>query len=178
MNARTALQFGAWLLPASKGKNAILRALGHQVHPTATANRNIVWRAHVRLDADSRIGRFNVITGNLTIHAHGKVTSRHHTAGLTVGEFASVAGHESYLVGAQVGARSFVGARCTVLADLPERSVLAAGSTHSESASRPGLWAGSPAAWKKPLSGAWFDREHTSTRRVLLPDGEIVEDAI
>jgi acetyltransferase-like isoleucine patch superfamily enzyme len=54
----------AWLLPSSPTKNALLRRLGHPVHPTAVAHPCLVWGVdRVELEAGSSIG-----TGNLLKH--------------------------------------------------------------------------------------------------------------
>lgn len=74
-----------WLAPASRAKNATLRALGHDVHPAATVRPNLVWRVrevhagpgasinrynslrHLRrvsLGEHASIGRFNAVSAN------------------------------------------------------------------------------------------------------------------
>lgn len=230
--ARDLARLVVWVLPASAGKNALLRRLGHDVAPTATARSSLVWRVErIRMAEDSRIGRWNLIKNMrevsvagrasigrlnvvsshpvyarlyrdgaaLHVEDHGKITSRHHldcSGGVTVGSFASIAGSGTTLLthsvdlrrDAQVarpidvGAYSFVGARCMVLggAVLPERSVLGAGSvlTRSREERDPGLWAGVPAAHRGSVGGAWFERTTTHTKRVYIPGtGETVEDA-
>ena len=60
--ARHLARFAAWLLPASPRKNALLRRLGHDVAPTATARSSVVWRVErITLASGSRIGRWNLI---------------------------------------------------------------------------------------------------------------------
>lgn len=59
---KTMVRFGVWLLPPSLAKNTLLRTLGHEVHPSATARANLVWNVtEFRLGAGSRIGRFNIV---------------------------------------------------------------------------------------------------------------------
>ncbi|MBK5249137.1 MAG: hypothetical protein JJE50_06835 [Actinomycetales bacterium] len=65
----------AWLLPASPTKNAVLRALGHAVHPTARARSNLIWRVRsIEMGPASRIGRFNVVK-NLRLLRLGREAS-------------------------------------------------------------------------------------------------------
>lgn len=232
MNLRDLARAGAWLLPASTGKNALLRRLGHEVATTAVARSNLVWQVdRITLGPNSRLGRWNLIKHLATVElaegssvgrlnvmsAHpvyrrlvpggaslrlgpgAKVTSRHQldcSALIDVGGFASIAGHGTLVLThgvdlkrdaqsaapVRIGHHSLVGARCVVLggAVLPERSVLGAGAvlTRSRSEARPGLWAGSPARWRAEMQGAWFERQETHTRRLLLPDsGDVVENA-
>lgn len=221
-----------WLLPASRPKNRMLCALGHPVHPTATARSNLVRHvAVISLGAHSRIARWNLIRNlrlleiaahatvgrlnvisahpvfarlypdgaSLTVAEHAYVTSRHHldcSGSITVGAFASIAGHSSSVLTHSIdlrkdvqsaypvviGERSFVGAGCTILggAELPPRSVLGAGSvlTRSGSPREPGLWAGAPATNRGPVDGRWFGRLKTGTNRVYIPaTGETVDEA-
>jgi acetyltransferase-like isoleucine patch superfamily enzyme len=84
-----------------------------------------------------------------------------------------------------VGEHSFVGSCAVMLkgAWLPARSILAANSTMTAFAAsqrKPGLYAGSPAIWKKQTVGEWFDRtaymmsEHVIDEPMgMLPDDEI-----
>lgn len=84
-----------------------------------------------------------------------------------------------------VGRHASIGS-CAVLlkgAFLPDRSILAANSTLTAGASRerrPGLYAGSPAKWKKELGGAWFERHsYEMTDHVIEePMGVTADDAI
>ena len=158
------------------------------------------------------IGRLNVISSHpvykrlypdgaeLTLGSHAKITSRHQldcSGSVLIGEYASMAGHQTRVLShsvdvrrdvqvahpVRIGARSFIGARCLLLggAVLPERSVLGAGSvlTKSRIAGEPGLWAGVPATLRGPIDGKWFSRIATGTTRVYIPStGETVEDAI
>lgn len=56
------LRFLVWLLPASGGKNAALRLLGHAIAPGVVAHPCAVWRVERLVMAPgSRIGRLNVI---------------------------------------------------------------------------------------------------------------------
>ena len=217
-----------WLLPASPQKNALLRRLGHDIHSTARATANLVWRvAEFSMAEGSRIAEFNRITdvrsvrlgrrttigrwnrvwanvdhptdgGSLVLGDHTQLTGRHRvdaTGNVWIGNFGIVAGRETSLMSGRsdlegqgpapvrVGARSFVGTRCRLTAGavLADRSVLAAGSTLAALPPQdltPGVWAGSPARHRRPVSGRWFDREQTSTRRVFVPSsGATVEDA-
>jgi acetyltransferase-like isoleucine patch superfamily enzyme len=82
-----------------------------------------------------------------------------------------------------VGHHSFVGSRAVLLkgACLPERSLLAANSTltrHSAEDNKPGLYAGSPATWKRPTEGAWFDRNTYTMAENVVDDlmGVLLED--
>lgn len=229
---RDRLRTLVWLLPATRSKNAVLRALGHPVHPTARARCCLVlgvdvismgphsrigqWNAFkgmklVRLDEFASIGRLNVISAHpvfgrlypegarLSLASHSFVTSRHRldcSGSVAVGSYAGVAGHGTSIlthsidlaVDAQaaypvtIGSRSFIGTGCLLLggAEMPENSVLAGGSVlpRSRTPREPGLWAGAPARHHGPVTGKWFTRSATSTRRVLLPQtGEIIEDA-
>lgn len=125
------------------------------------------------------------------------VTSLHHldcSGSFTLGELSALAGHQTRVMthsidlrrNAQaaypiaVGSRSFVSARCLLLggATLPERSVLAAGSTLIKGSleSGPGLYAGSPAKFKWEIAGAWFDREQSATTAFWDPETESLFD--
>jgi acetyltransferase-like isoleucine patch superfamily enzyme len=221
-----------WILPASQAKNRLLRSVGDDIHPSATARSCLVLRVtHVSMGVDSRIGRWNLLKNMrmvsigehasvgrmnvfsshpvykrlypdgavLEVGAHSFVTSRHQfdcSGSVAIGEYSSVAGHETKIVThsidvrrdaqaarpVRIGARSFVGARCLLLggAVLPDRSVLAAGSVlaRAREEGEPGLWAGVPAVLHGPIEGAWFERSATGTSRVYIPaTGETVEDA-
>lgn len=51
-----------WLAPPSRAKNTLLRALGHDVHPTAAAGSCVVWRVHeLVLGPGARLGRHNLL---------------------------------------------------------------------------------------------------------------------
>ncbi|WP_316667496.1 hypothetical protein [uncultured Propionibacterium sp.] len=127
----------------------------------------------------------------LFLEAGAKVLSRHQldcSAAVRVRSFASIAGHGTNILTHSVdlkrdaqaaypvtiGERSFVGTRCLLLggAELPPHSVLAAGSTllRPEGVERPeGLYAGSPAVFKKKVDGAWFHRRHPHTNDLYVP---------
>jgi len=150
----------------------------------------------VSIGPGASVGRLNVISSHpvfpqssVTLGARSYITSHHHldcSGGLSLGQLSALAGHDSRVMthsidlatnrqDAQmviIGARSFIGARVLILggAELPCRSVLAAGSvlTKSRSESVSGLWAGNPAVFKKPVDGAWFDRESMSTTSVTV----------
>jgi len=230
---KEALRSLVWLLPAARGKNRMLRALGHEVHPTAIAGSCLVirvgkvemgpksrmWRWNliknmrsVSIADHAAIGRLNVISAHpvyrrlypdgaaLTLGSHAYITSRHQldcSGTVTIGDYASVAGHQTKILthsvdvrrDAQVahpvaiGAYSFVGARALLLggAVLPDHSVLGAGSvlTRTRSAPERGLWAGVPATLRGPVEGKWFSRSATGTSRLYIPStGETVEGAI
>ncbi len=163
----------------------------------------------VHLGARCSVGRLNVMTSKLSrpfessshavlrLETGSKITSRHQidcSGGLFIGAFASIAGHEVrfYSFGANrlaagstalpisIGPRSFIGARCIILAGavFPGASVLAAGSVFSPQEEEPmgGLWAGNPAVRKGPVTGEWFERDETSTKSVYLPQEGRVED--
>lgn len=221
-----------WLLPASTAKNALLRALGHNVHPGAIARSNVVWRVgSIEMAAGSRIGKLNVIkdvrllkvgldasigkmnlisahpifaklfpTGaSLILEDHAYITSRHTVdcaARVTVGRYAAVAGHKTTILThsidlrtdsqsaapVTIGERSFVATDCLILggAELPARSVLAAGAVLSKTKTKgePGLWGGVPAKRVGEVSGEWFSRSKTHTYRVHIPEtDETVENA-
>ncbi|KAA9084084.1 acyltransferase [Microbacterium radiodurans] len=128
--------------------------------------------------------------GALVLGDHAKITSRHQldcSGSVSLGPFASVAGHQSRVMSHSVdlarnaqtalpvviGERSFVSTRVLVLggAVLPARSVLGAGSVliRARGVPEPGLWAGVPAKLRGPVSGAWFEREETSTHDLWIP---------
>lgn len=59
---RNLFRFLVWLLPASRGKNALLRLLGHEVSPDATARACAVWRVErLRMGPGSRM---RMVTGS------------------------------------------------------------------------------------------------------------------
>ncbi|MBC7632277.1 DapH/DapD/GlmU-related protein [Aeromicrobium sp.] len=227
---RAIAQLLAWLLPASSAKNTLLRAVGHNVHQTARARVNVVWKVEafamnpnsriglgnivknmrsVSLGEGSSIGRLNVVSSHpvfvrnypsgatLTLDAKSKVTSRHQldcSGSVHVGELSSIAGHQTRVMThsidierdaqaahpVHIGDRSFVGTRCLILggAALPSRSILAAGSVlpRRSGDSPSGLWAGVPAQYKAPVSGAWFERKSMSTSRLWIPETDTVID--
>ncbi|KAA0098114.1 hypothetical protein CIW49_15785 [Mycolicibacterium sp. P1-18] len=81
-----------------------------------------------------------------------------------------------------VGHHSLVGSCAVMLkgAHLPDQSLLAANSTMTKQSGlgeKPGLYAGSPAVWKRPTSGEYFDRVGRMTERsVDAPMGVLNED--
>lgn len=128
--------------------------------------------------------------GELEMATKSKITGWHRidcSGSVRLGELASIAGNQTSILthsvdlkkNAQaaypvvIGPRSFVGARCLILggATLPGCSVLAAGSvlTRSKKVRQPGLWAGSPAAYRGELTGDWFERTDTYTLDVYVP---------
>lgn len=163
----------------------------------------------IRLGRDTLLGRWNLISshpsfvrylpggGALVLGDHAKITSRHQldcSGSVTLGAFASIAGHQSRVMSHSVdlerdaqaafpvviGERAFVGTRVLILggAVLPPRSVLGAGSvlTRARGVPEPGLWAGVPAKLRGAVSGAWFDRHETSTHDLWIPEtDEIVK---
>ncbi|TFC94236.1 MULTISPECIES: DapH/DapD/GlmU-related protein [Cryobacterium] len=166
----------------------------------------------VSIGDHATIGRLNIFSSHpvykklypdgaaLDVGSHSFVTSRHQfdcSGSIVIGEYSSVAGHETKIVThsidvrrnaqaaypVRIGSRSFVGARCLLLggAILPDRSVLAGGSVLSRARedALPGLWAGVPAVLRGPIDGEWFERSTTGTSRVFIPaTGETVEDAL
>lgn len=61
---RNMIRLLTWLLPASRGKNALLRLLGHDVARSAVARTNLVWRvSRFSMASGSSINRGNVIKG-------------------------------------------------------------------------------------------------------------------
>ena len=135
----------------------------------------------------------------LTLGDHAVITSRHSidcSGAVTLGEYAGIFGHRSTALSHSIdlrrdaqaaapitiGAKCFVGTNCLLLggAELPERSVLAAGSTlvRAKGEQTPGLWAGIPARRVADVDGQWFDRTETHTMRVWVPqEDNIVEKA-
>lgn len=211
----------AWLAPAGGAKNALLRRLGHDVHPTARVRSSVVWHVDrlvvgpgatigrlnllrnltaVTVGEAASIGKFNVITahpafrrnpgsGTFVVGHHATVTSRHSfdcSAAVTVGPYSLVAGRGTTVMThsidlkldaqrarpIEVGERSFVGTRSVLVggAILPPRSVLGAGAVllPGRGDDAPGLFGGVPARRLSDISGAWFDRPQTHTRRVVL----------
>ena len=137
--------------------------------------------------------------GRLTLGDHAVITSRHSidcSGAIAIGEFAGLFGHRTTALSHSIdlrrdaqaaapiviGDRCFVGTNCLLLggAELPARSVLAAGSTlvRAKGERVAGLWAGSPARRVADVGGEWFDRTDTHTKRVWVPDTEaIIEKA-
>ncbi|GAA3887032.1 hypothetical protein GCM10022381_31350 [Leifsonia kafniensis] len=98
-----------WTLPAHPAKNALLRSLGHDIHPTARARSGLVLRVTAfQMGPGSRIGRFNLIK-NLRLVSIGDHSS--------VGRLNVISAHPVYQKlypdGAAliVGAHSFITSR-------------------------------------------------------------------
>ncbi|RKE59408.1 hypothetical protein [Microbacterium sp. AG238] len=182
----------------------VWRVASFELDPGATfGSANVVKNMReIRLGRDAMLGRWNLISshplflrhlpegGRLVLGDHAKITSRHQldcSGSLTLGAFASLAGHQSRVMSHSVdlqrnaqaafpvviGERSFVGTRVLILggAVLPPRSVLGAGSVLTRARGVPdaGLWAGVPATLRGTVSGAWFDRRETSTHDLWIP---------
>lgn len=135
----------------------------------------------------------------LILGDHAVITSRHSidcSGAVTLGDYAGLFGHRSTALSHSIdlrrdaqaaapiiiGARCFVGTNCLLLggAKLPERSVLAAGSTlvRAKGEQESGLWGGSPARRLADVDGTWFERTETHTSRVWVPETDhIVEKA-
>jgi acetyltransferase-like isoleucine patch superfamily enzyme len=128
--------------------------------------------------------------GRLSLHEQASMTSRHFldcTGGVTIGAYATIAGLRTAIIThgidvgrntqtsspVSVGPYSLVGT-CSILlagSTLPDRSVLAAGSvlTAADDLRAPGLYAGVPARFKKPVSGDYFNRPHGYVRVPEVP---------
>ncbi|MCR2823964.1 acyltransferase [Microbacterium sp. zg.Y909] len=195
---------------ATARSNLVWRVGRFTVAPDARVGRWNVFKnlREVRLGESAAIGRWNLFSAHpvfvrllpdgasLRLDSHAKITSRHQldcSGSVTLGAFASLAGHQSRVMShsvdlahdaqaafpVRIGERSFVGTRVLILggAVLPARSVLGAGSVLVRSRAadpEPGLWAGVPARHRGPVSGAWFDRERTSTGDVWLADTDTI----
>jgi carbonic anhydrase/acetyltransferase-like protein (isoleucine patch superfamily) len=123
---------------------------------------------------------FAQVTGRrpqLVLGDEAAVTHRHIidcTDSVEIGAFTTFAGFRSQILthsidlaaGRQhcapvrIGERCFVGTACVILpgAELPERSVLAAGAVLARAFREPGLHGGVPAKWIQPVEGAYFER--------------------
>ncbi len=125
--------------------------------------------------------QYSELAGRLIVADGAFITSRHYldcSGTIEVGEWSTIAGQRSTLqthemdvvtnrttVGTvRIGNRALVATGCIMLrgSSLPDRSVLAAGSTMTrpkpEATPQQGLWGGSPARFIKPMQGEWFDR--------------------
>ncbi|QLD12319.1 acyltransferase [Microbacterium oleivorans] len=196
--------------PAARARSSIVwRVRSFELGPRASfGSANVVKNmSRISLGADAMIGRWNLMSshplfvrhlpggGSLILGDHAKITSRHQldcSGSVTLGAFASIAGHQSRVMSHSVdltrnaqaafpvviGERSFVGTRVLILggAMLPPRSVLGAGSvlTRSRPDPEPGLWAGVPARHRGAVSGAWFDRDETSTHDLWIPETDTI----
>lgn len=142
---------------------------------------------------DSKAGTFFVGYG-------AKLGSRHYadcSGTIVLREYAAVGGnrcllqthepdfvHRRQTVGrVTVGHHSMVGSRAVMLKDshLPDQSILAANSTMTQRSTpeaKRGLYAGSPASWKRETHGAYFERNTlTMTEHVIdSPMGVLSED--
>ncbi len=68
MSLRFVLNALVFLLPASSGKNRLLRLLGHDIHPSASiAPVVVVGPTHFTVGKDSRIGFFNTFRNLRTV---------------------------------------------------------------------------------------------------------------
>ncbi|NKX87506.1 acyltransferase [Nocardia coubleae] len=128
--------------------------------------------------------------GRLIVGDGTFITSRHYldcSGTIEIGEWSAIAGQRSTLqtheldvvtnettVGqVRIGDRALVATGCLMLrgTSLPDRSVLAAGSTMArqkpDTVLEQGLWGGSPARFIKPIQGEWFDR--TSIHTDVVP---------
>lgn len=142
-------------------------------------------------------GRLFPQGAQLLLGPHAVITSKHAldcAGGIEVGEYSYIAGNGTRVLThaldleedaqsafpVRIGTRSFVGTSCLLLggAELPARSVLAAGAvlTKSRAERDAGLWAGVPARFVRPVSGAWFDRSGTHTRRMHVPGIGMFDD--
>ncbi|OMC40170.1 hypothetical protein A5740_24450 [Mycobacterium sp. GA-1841] len=138
--------------------------------------------------------------GTLFVGYGAKLGSRHYadcSGTIVLREYAAVGGnrcllqthepdfvHKRQTVGrVTVGHHSLVGSGAVMLKDsqLPDQSVLAANSTMTQrSAPEPkrGLYAGSPATWKRETPGAYFERDSLSMTEHVIdsPMGVLSED--
>ncbi|MCU1648140.1 MAG: hypothetical protein JWN03_8415 [Nocardia sp.] len=130
--------------------------------------------------------QYSELAGRLNIGDGSFITSRHYldcSGTIEIGEWSAVGGQRSTLqtheidvvtnettVGrVRIGNRSLVATGCILLrgSSLPDRSLLAAGSTltraKSEVPPSQGLWGGVPARFIRPMQGEWFDRTEIHT---------------
>lgn len=138
--------------------------------------------------------------GTLFLGYGAKLGSRHYadcSGTIVVREYAAVGGnrcllqthepdfaHKRQTVGRiTVGHHSLVGSRAVMLKDshLPDQSLLAANSTMTRGStpeSKRGLYAGSPATWKRETTGEYFDRDTLSMTEHVIdsPMGVLPED--
>ena len=124
--------------------------------------------------------------GELRIDESAGITSRHSvdcSGPVHLEPFSLLAGHGTQVLTHSIdlgrnvqsahpiviGERSFVGSRCVVLggASVPSKSVVAAGSVVTSAAlDEASLIAGVPARSRRPIEGAWFERETEKTNTV------------
>ncbi len=89
MTAKSLITTMIWLGPASGIKNALLRRMGHDVHPTARARASLVWKVGVfRMAAGSRMGRFNLVKNMRSVELG---------TGASVGRMNLVSAHPVYI---------------------------------------------------------------------------------
>lgn len=196
-----------WLLPASTGKNRLLRSLGHTVGDDVRIGPTVVLGGgrfefgdrssvgsfnvfrnlrRVELGSDAFIGGYNQMTaapeyrdvdalaGTLVLANRAGIINRHYldcSGRIEVGEMSMIGGIKSVLqtheldlasdtttIGTiKIGEFAFTGTGVILLqgAVIPDRSVLAAGSTRLRSAESDlpdSLYAGSPARRIKDIS--------------------------
>lgn len=145
--------------------------------------------------------RYRSDGGALVLEDHASLTSRHKldcTALVRLGAFSMVAGNGTSIMthaldlgrdaqdatSVSIGKSSFVGTRCVILGGgaLPPTSVLGAGAVlvKDYANGEPGLYAGVPARRVADVSGDWFTRTSTATRRLVSRHGRgttVIEDA-
>lgn len=129
-------------------------------------------------------------SGTLFIGYSAKIGSRHYvdcSGTVVLREYASVGGNRCFLQTHEpdfvherqtagritVGHHSMVGSRAVMLkgSSLPDQSLLAANSTmtqRSVTEGKRGLYAGSPATWRRETLGAYFDRNALSMRHHVV----------
>ncbi|MGU3432768.1 acyltransferase [Actinomycetes bacterium M1A6_2h] len=113
-------------------------------------------RNYIDCSGTVEVGEYGAIGGNrCTVQSHEPDLARMvQTAGRIV-----------------VGHHSMVGSNCVMLqgASLPPASILAAHSTMTGKAldvTAPGVYAGTPAVFKRPVEGGWFERTHNPMTRL------------
>ncbi len=129
-----------------------------------------------------RVGRLAFITNRHSLDCSGQIEVRE--GGAIAGVRSVFQSHEldveanrTTIGSIVVGSRSLVGASAVVLknARIPDRSLVAAGSTvtahRDDDAMRPGLYAGSPARWRRELTRTeWMDRDSLHTHPASAED--------
>ncbi|MCV7421970.1 hypothetical protein H7K45_15580 [Mycobacterium yunnanensis] len=133
------------------------------------------------------------MAGTLDLRFGAGITSRHYldaSGTIIMDRHARIGGGRAYVqthepdfeTNSQTAGRIFIGhhalvSSCAVMlkgAHLPPRSILAANSTllPTSSAPAPGLYAGSPAKWKRELDGEYF-RSPDHVMREFVVEGEM-----
>lgn len=125
--------------------------------------------------------QYSDLAGRLIMNDGSFITSRHYldcSGTIEFGEWSALGGQRSTLqthemdvvtnettVGQlHIGKRALVATGCIMLrgSSLPDRSLLAAGSTMTRAkgdvSQSQGLWGGVPARFIRPMPGQWFDR--------------------